>query len=327
MAFLCVLVTVSVTCAQPPNSLFYSKMADYINKANTTWKAGQNFNNIDFDNVRGLFGTWLNGPKLPELVHIIDDIELPKSFDARQQWPNCPTISKITDQGSCGSCWAFGAVEAISDRICIHSGGRISVEISAEDLLTCCDDCGMGCSGGFGSSAWEYWERSGLVTGGLYGSRVGCRPYSIAPCEHHVNGTRPPCKAVQETPKCQERCIDGYSLSYPKDKHFGKQTYSLSADQKQIMTEVYKNGPVEASFTAYADFLLYKSGVYKHVTGDMLGGHSVKIIGWGEENGTPYWLVVNSWNNDWGEKGFFKMLRGNDECGFESEISAGIPHS
>lgn len=42
----------------------------------------------------------------------------------------------------CGQ--AFGAAEAISDRICIQSGGKISLEISAEDLLTCCDECGMG---------------------------------------------------------------------------------------------------------------------------------------------------------------------------------------
>lgn len=49
------------------------------------------------------------------------------------------------------------------------------------------------------------------------------------------------------------------------------------------------------------------AGVYKHVTGDMLGGHAVKIIGWGEENGTPYWLVANSWNTDWGDKGMKKQ--------------------
>lgn len=42
---------------------------------------------------------------------------LPDNFDAREQWPNCPTISEIRDQGSCGSCWAFGAVEAMSDRV------------------------------------------------------------------------------------------------------------------------------------------------------------------------------------------------------------------
>jgi cathepsin B len=42
------------------------------------------------------------------------------------------------------------------------------------------------------------------------------------------------------------------------------------------------NGPVEASFTVYEDFLTYKNGVYHHVEGKSLGGHSIKIIGWGE---------------------------------------------
>lgn len=43
--------------------------------------------------------------------------------------------------------------------------------------------------------------------------------------------------------------------------------------------------------------------MYQHVTGEMLGGHAIKILGWGEENGTPYWLAANSWNSDWGDKG------------------------
>ena len=45
------------------------------------------------------------------------------------------------------------------------------------------------------------------------------------------------------------------------------------------------------------------TGVYQHVTGEMLGGHAIKILGWGVENGTPYWLAANSWNSDWGHKG------------------------
>lgn len=44
-------------------------------------------------------------------------------------------------------------------------------------------------------------------------------------------------------------------------------------------------------------------GVYKHVAGSALGGHAVKMMGWGVDNGTPYWLVANSWNPDWGDKG------------------------
>uniref|UniRef100_A0A8W8NDP1 Peptidase C1A papain C-terminal domain-containing protein n=3 Tax=Ostreidae TaxID=6563 RepID=A0A8W8NDP1_MAGGI len=54
-------------------------------------------------------------------------------------------------------------------------------------------------------------------------------------------------------------------------------------------------------------------------------GHAIKILGWGTENGDDYWLVANSWNPDWGDQGFFKILRGQDECGIESQISAGEP--
>lgn len=73
----------------------------------------------------------------------------------------------------------------------------------------------------------------------------------------------------------------------------------------------------------YEDFLTYKSGVYQHTTGGVDGGHAIKIMGWGSENGTAYWLVANSWNEDWGDKGTFKILRGKDECGIEDQIIAG----
>lgn len=66
-------------------------------------------------------------------------------------------------------------------------------------------------------------------------------------------------------------------------------------------------------------------GVYQHVEGEVLGGHAIRILGWGEQNGTPYWLVANSWNRDWGDHGTFKILRGKDHCGIESGVVAGIP--
>ena len=65
--------------------------------------------------------------------------------------------------------------------------------------------------------------------------------------------------------------------------------------------------------------------MYQHTTGGFLGGHAVKILGWGNEDNTDYWLVANSWNEDWGDKGFFKIRRGHDECGIEGQINAGTP--
>lgn len=79
------------------------------------------------------------------------------------------------------------------------------------------------------------------------------------------------------------------------------------------------------SMTVYEDFEAYTSGVYQHLTGKSLGGHSIKMLGWGvdESTGTPYWLCMNSWNDSWGENGLFRILRGTDECGIESDVVAG----
>lgn len=51
----------------------------------------------------------------------------------------------------------------------------------------------------------------------------------------------------------------------------------------------------------------------------------VKIIGWGEYDGTPYWLAANSYNTYWGENGFFKIFRGGNECYIEEAMYAGLP--
>uniref|UniRef100_A0A8C2SPQ5 Cathepsin B n=2 Tax=Coturnix japonica TaxID=93934 RepID=A0A8C2SPQ5_COTJA len=329
VSILCVLVAFANARSIPYYPPLSSDLVNHINKLNTTWKAGHNFHNTDMSYVKKLCGTFLGGPKLPERVDFAADMDLPDTFDSRKQWPNCPTISEIRDQGSCGSCWAFGAVEAISDRICVHTNAKVSVEVSAEDLLSCCGfECGMGCNGGYPSGAWRYWTERGLVSGGLYDSHVGCRPYTIPPCEHHVNGSRPPCTGEGgETPRCSRHCEPGYSPSYKEDKHYGITSYGVPRSEKEIMAEIYKNGPVEGAFIVYEDFLMYKSGVYQHVSGEQVGGHAIRILGWGVDNGTPYWLAANSWNTDWGDNGFFKILRGEDHCGIESEIVAGVPRT
>ncbi|XP_053140743.1 cathepsin B-like [Hemicordylus capensis] len=324
LGLLAALVSARTVPIFPPLS---HDLVNYVNKLNTTWKAGFNFNNADISYVKKLSGTYPHGPKLPPRVEFAGDLDLPDSFDSRKQWPNCPTISQIRDQGSCGSCWALAAAEAISDRICIHTHGKVSVEISAEDLLSCGGlEYGMGCKRGSISKAWKFWVDKGVVTGGLYGSHVGCRPYSIKPCEHHTNGSRPPCPdELEETPKCTQQCEAGYSPEYQQDKHYGLKAYSIPTSEEEIMAEIYKNGPVEGGFTVYDDFFMYKSGVYQHVSGKQHECHAIRILGWGVEDSTPYWLVANSWNTDWGDNGYFKILRGKDHCEIESWVVAGIP--
>jgi len=90
--------------------------------------------------------------------------------------------------------------------------------------------------------------------------------------------------------------------------------------KKTISTE----GPIEAGFEVYDDFMSYKSGVYRRNSDNLLGGHAVKIVGWGKEkDGSEHWIVANSWNTKWGEQGFFRIAFG--ECSFEETLWSGTP--
>jgi len=303
---------------------------DLINSVNcnaeSKWIAGESrlFKGKTLEDVRSLCGALSDGPALPvRTINTLDTI--PDSFDAREEWGGiCPSLNEVRDQAACGSCWAFGAVEAMTDRTCIASRGTNAPHLSVTDIVACCGIlCGFGCSGGFPASAWLYWVIEGVVTGGNYGSSKGCYPYPIPSCEHHVNGSLPPCGASVSTPSCNRTCQNGASWS--EDKHFGVSSYRVSSTESEIQTEIMTHGPVEAAFTVYSDFLLYQSGVYHHIGGEALGGHAVKLLGWGVQGDTPYWWTANSWNADWGDHGFFKIRRGIDECGIESQIMAGLP--
>ncbi|XP_046392674.1 cathepsin B-like [Ischnura elegans] len=313
------------------------EFVEKINSLGTTWEAGRNFGpHVPMAHIRNLMGVPRDfrensaTKRPPEKSHFLIRNEiLPENFDARKQWPNCPTISEIRDQGSCGSCWAVAAAEAMSDRVCIHSKGKENFRFSAENILSCCQTLSNGCGGGYPAAAWGYWVYRGIVSGGSYGSNQGCQPYPFEPCEHHINGSRPACTGDNgTTPPCHHSCDGSYKVAYEKDLHYGQKAYAVPYHEIQIQKEIMTNGPVEAAFMVYEDFITYKKGVYQHVAGSELGGHAVRIIGWGvdkEAGNVPYWLIANSWNTDWGDGGCFKILRGKNECGIEGSIVAGLP--
>ncbi|KAK0580862.1 hypothetical protein LWI29_007223 [Acer saccharum] len=170
-----------------------------------------------------------------------------------------------------------------------------------------------GCDGGYPINAWQYFKRHGVVT-------EECDPYfDDIGCSH------PGCEPAYPTPKCVKKCVKGNQL-WTDSKHFSVSAYRINSDPHDIMAEVYTNGPVEVAFTVYEDFAHYKSGVYKHITGDIMGGHAVKLIGWGTgADGADYWLLANQWNKGWGDDGYFKIRRATNECGIEEDVVAGLP--
>ena len=113
------------------------------------------------------------------------ELVIPDSFDARVEFPSCAaSIGDIRNQGSCGSCWAFGAIESLRDRMCIATNGTLDVRLSAQSLIDC-DEADDGCTGGYLDYAWE-----GLVERGALEDR--CDPYDHCAYPPHANCTPPP---------------------------------------------------------------------------------------------------------------------------------------
>jgi cathepsin B len=153
--------------------------------------------------------------------------------------------------------------------------------------MVACDNWNLGCNGGILPWAWSYLTKTGIVA-------ETCFPYS---------------SEKGAVPKCAKSCAD--SEPFTKYKCVAGSVVEASGVDK-IKAEIFANGPVETGFTVYEDFMSYSGGIYKHTTGSQLGGHAVKIIGWGES----YWVVANSWGPSWGEKGFFNIAFG--DCGIDS---------
>lgn len=106
------LLLLVLTCASCEDLHPLSKeFIDAINARGSTWKAGRNFaEDVSMEYIRRLMGVHPDAKyhTLEPLEHDLEGVEVPDSFDARQQWPDCPTIREIRDQGSCGSCWVSG---------------------------------------------------------------------------------------------------------------------------------------------------------------------------------------------------------------------------
>ncbi|CAB3410779.1 unnamed protein product [Caenorhabditis bovis] len=267
------------------------------------------------EHIRKFFESDAMKRHLEEIENYKDE-DLPKSFDARLKWPQCPSISNVPNQGGCGSCF--------------------------EDIIGCCSVCGN-CYGGDPLKALTYWVNQGLVTGG----RDGCRPYSFdiscgVPCSPATFFE------AEEKRTCMRRCQNiYYQQKYEEDKHFATFAYSMyprsmtvSADGSSrvkvptvvgyfnekagtpLNTTEYRNvikkeialyGPTTMAFPVPEEFLHYSSGVFRPYPIDgfddrIVYWHVVRLIGWGEaDDGSHYWLAVNSFGRHWGDNGVFKI--------------------
>jgi len=207
------------------------------------------------------------------------DFAPPESFDGRHKWPKC--IHPIRIQGHCGSCWAFGCSGAVSDRFCIAGH---DVLLAPQDMVSC-DRSGHGCNGGDIEHNYFYFEHTGLLS-------EHCFPY-VSGQAGHV----PPCPVN----KCPNSA--GQYIKYKCVAGSTKRITNLDTMKEEIST----HGPITTRHDIYEDFNYYKGGIYYHKAGRLMGGHVMRVVGWGVEGGVHYWIIANTFGEGWGEKGYVKF--------------------
>jgi len=254
-----------------------------------------------------------------------DEKELATSFDGRLHWSNW--LQGVRDQGWCGASWAFSTIAVASDRFAIQSGGNRIYPLSAQNLLACNNRGQQGCKGGHLDRAWNYMRRYGVVND-------DCYPYVSG-----ETGTVNKCKVGRRSNLLTMGCRltkgvyssgqDESATSSQKGLFKTLPAYRISPRQTDIMNEIRQRGPVQATMKVHHDFFMYRNGIYRYSgLGEtkQAGYHSVRIVGWGEEDyrhiNSKYWVVANSWGQEWGENGYFRIARGENESEIENFVLA-----
>lgn len=208
---------------------------------------------------------------------------LPSAFD----WRYLTGCTPVKNQGSCGSCWAFGAIGAVEQSLLINGG--VTVDLSEQWLVSC---TGAGsCSGGWHTTAFKYLVCENPLEDPCGGS--GAVLESAFP----YVAWNAPCGCPYEHPYC----LDGWG--------------AVSNDVDSIKQAIMDFGPVATTVHVSGAFQAYDDGVFNACyDGDL--NHCVVLVGWDDSQGSNgVWFLRNSWSPGWGEDGYMRIEYGCNRVG------------
>lgn len=205
-------------------------------------------------------------------------------------WREKNIVNEIKNQGNCGSCWAFGTIQACESAYALAHGTLYSC--SEQNLVDCVPNC-YGCNGGFVSSSLNYVL---LNQNGSFNSEEDY-PYQAEEikCTFNPNKMINKILSFEKLPEADESALKTLS---------SKGVCAIGIDASQWSFKTYTSGIYDESECS-SEFL----------------DHAVGLVGYGTENGVDYWIVRNSWGADWGEKGYIRMSRNKDnQCGIATDV-------
>jgi cathepsin L len=222
------------------------------------------------------------------------DSGVPDSFDWRDHGK---IVGAVKNQEQCGSCWAFSAVGALESQVTKVTG--TPVVLSEQEMVDCVKNvtspdkssvCCDGCMGGEMYSVYQY-----LLENKTEDDTEKQYPYEAMDQD---------CQAIPNTVKLKLKNF----VSLP------------IGDEQSLKTALYKHGPISVGVNANQDWQLYSKGIYNPSeeacdSSASSMDHGVILVGYGSKGGLDYWIVRNSWGEDWGESGYMRLARGHNACG------------
>lgn len=207
-----------------------------------------------------------------------DVVALPASFDWRIQ----KTLSPITDQGACGSCWDFSASSTFRDAMIVQAG---MVGDASEKWVIDCNPYHYSCQGG-------YFDIAGMFTD----------PGMVRNGDYAVYNAR------------QDQCRSATPFTTLMEWHYVPLGAGNKPDITEMKNAIYNFGPINVGVAASGSgWDSYKGGVYSGNCNDSNLDHAVQLVGWNDSPG--YWIMRNSWGTGWGDRGFMMIPYGCDGIG------------
>eukprot|EP00116_Pleurobrachia_bachei_P019059 sb/3479321/ len=194
-------------------------------------------------------------------------------------WMNEGKVTAVKNQGSCGSCWTFGAVGGLETRYAIKSG--VLRNFAEQEYLDCVyEGQKNGCNGGWPYDCYTHSAENGRL------AATSDYPYAASDGGCNVGSTPNALVAAK---------ISGYtSVGYGE-------TACIAA---------LAEGSVSMEIEVTTRFQSYSSGVLQDTSCTGSINHAVTGVGY-----TPDYVVVkNSWGTAWGDGGFIKMTRNHHNC-------------
>ena len=245
----------------------------------------------------------ITGPRAHELMEVKD---LPAGHD----WRNVNGTNFLTESRNqhipqyCGSCWAFGTLSSLNDRLKIAKKGGFPEVILAPQVLINCGGGGS-CEGGNVGGVFEYMEQNGLPDETCQNYEATddfeCNPTGV--CETCVPGPGGPgspggkCTQIKNP---EMWTLESYGYVLSGDADTDKAGVKVS-NQDRLKAEIYQNGPLACGIHATPELEAfgtttptssYPGGIFNQSVFFPMPNHILSIVGWGHDDTYgDYWIL------------------------------------